>query len=118
MSRFDLVNGGPPETVVRLPGTVPDGIAFTEDGGAIISCYRPDRIYHLDRGGTLSVLAEDPEGTMLAAPTNTCFVGPDRSTLVAANLGRWHLTALQPGLVGVAPHAPKKWAVDVREENP
>jgi gluconolactonase len=112
VSRIDLRRGGRPETVVALPGTVPDGIAFTEDGGAVISCYRPDRIYHLDRGGRLEVIAEDPEGTLLAAPTNICFIGPGRDRLVSANLGRWHLTLLDVGLVGVAPHAPERWAVD------
>lgn len=112
VSRIDLRNGGSPERVVRLDGTVPDGIAFTEDGGAVISCYRPDRIYHLDRDGHLEVIAEDPEGTLLAAPTNICFIGADRDRMVSANLGRWHLTLLEVGLVGVAPHAPERWAVD------
>lgn len=112
LHRFDLVHGGPPEAVVGLPGTVPDGIAFTEDGGAIISCYRPDRIYYLSKDGKLEVLAEDHQGTLLAAPTNVCFVGDDRSTLVTANLGRWHLTVMETGLRGVIPHAPADWAVD------
>ncbi|MGD2061064.1 MAG: SMP-30/gluconolactonase/LRE family protein [Acidimicrobiia bacterium] len=112
VSRFDLRDGGAPETVVRLPGTVPDGIAFTEDGGAVISCYRPDRIYYLDPDGSLEVLAEDPQGTLLAAPTNICFVGDGLSTLISANLGRWHLTLLETGLTGVIPHAPSTWAVD------
>jgi gluconolactonase len=112
VSRFDLVAGGRPETVVTLPGTVPDGIAFTTDGGAVLSCYRPDRIYYLGPDGRLEILAEDPEGTLLAAPTNICFVGEDRSTLVSANLGRWHLTVLETGLTGVVPHAPAVWAVD------
>lgn len=112
VSRFDLRIGGKPETVVELAGTVPDGIAFTEEGGALISCYRPDRIYYLSPDGSLDVLAEDPQGTLLAAPTNICFIGEDRSSLVSANLGRWHLTLLETGLTGVIPHAPTDWAVD------
>jgi gluconolactonase len=112
VSRFDLRGGGAPETVVRLPGTVPDGIAFTGDGGAVISCYRPDRIYYLGPDGSLDVLAEDPQGTLLAAPTNVCFIGEGMSTLISANLGRWHLTLLETGLTGVVPHAPSHWAVD------
>lgn len=114
VSRIDLGAGGKPEAVVRLPGTVPDGIAFTEEGGVVISCYRPDRIYYLDPGGELSILAEDPQGTLLAAPTNICFVGENRDRLVSANLGRWHLTLLEAGLVGVLPHAPVEWAFDRR----
>jgi len=113
VSRFDLRRAGPPETVVTLPGTVPDGIAFTQEGGAVISCYRPDRIYYLGPDGSLDVLAEDPEGTLLAAPTNICFLGGDRRTLVSANLGRWHLTRLHLDVAGVVPHAPAAWAADV-----
>jgi gluconolactonase len=112
VSRFDLSDGGGPEKVLDLAGTVPDGIAFTEEGGAVISCYRPDRIYYLSPDGSLDVLAEDPQGTLLAAPTNICFVGEERSTLVSANLGRWHLTLLETGLTGVIPHAPTNWAFD------
>ncbi|MDJ0925490.1 MAG: SMP-30/gluconolactonase/LRE family protein [Acidimicrobiia bacterium] len=112
VSRFNLISGGPPETVARLPGTVPDGIAFTDDGGAVISCYRPDRIYYLDPDGKLEIIAEDPEGTLLAAPTNIAFFGADRRQLVSANLGRWHLTLMKTQLTGVVPHNPETWAVD------
>jgi gluconolactonase len=112
VAKIDLVRGGAPEVVVELPGTVPDGIAFTEDGGALLTCYRPDRIYYLDPAGRLDILAEDPEGTLLSAPTNVCFLGGDRTSLVSANLGRWHLTLLETELTGVIPHAPNTWAVD------
>jgi gluconolactonase len=113
VARMDLRGGGTPEVVVELPGTVPDGIAFTEEGGAVLTCYRPDRIYYLNPEGALEILAEDPEGTLMAAPTNVCFLGGDRRTMVSANLGRWHLTAFETDLVGVVPHAPETWAVDV-----
>lgn len=113
LHRLDLrIDGVRPEPIVELPGTVPDGIAFTQDGGAVISCYRPDRIYYLEPNGHLEVLAEDYQGTLLAAPTNICFVGDERSTLVTANLGRWHLTIIETALQGVVPHAPRSWAVD------
>ncbi len=111
VSRLDLGGDSRPETVVRLPGTVPDGIAFTEEGGAIISCYRPDRIYYLDPSGDLQMIADDPEGTLLAAPTNICYLA-DRRSLVSANLGRWHLTLLELDTRGFVPHAPDVWAVD------
>lgn len=110
LHRIDLRAGGKPEKVVDLAGTVPDGLAFTREGGAIISCYRPDRIYHLDRDGRLEILFEDYQGTLLAAPTNVAFIGD--GLLVSANLGRWHLTLLRTGLRGVPPHAPATWAVD------
>jgi gluconolactonase len=110
--RFDLDAGGAPELVRELPGTVPDGLAATAGGGLLIACYRPDRIYHLDADGTLQVVAEDPQGTLLAAPTNVCFAGPALDRVVSANLGRWHLTLLDLGLRGAPLHRPARWAAD------
>lgn len=112
LSRVDLVDGGKPEEIVGIPGTVPDGIALTDEGGAVISCYRPDRLYYLSPDGSLDVLMDDYQGTLLAAPTNVCFVGDARQTLVVSSLGRWHLTKIELGLTGVVPHAPDRWAID------
>jgi gluconolactonase len=85
---------------------VPDGVAVTTDNGIVVSCYRPDVIYHWHPGHGLQVLAADPRGTVLAAPTNAVFTGPDLGTLVVPNLGRWHLTRGDLGLRGVALHYP------------
>lgn len=114
VNRIDLEGEYPPEIVLRLHGHVPDGLAFTSSGGVLISCYRPDRIYHLDETGKLHVVAQDPHGTMLGAPTNVCFIGPDLDLLVSANFGRWHLTWLDTGLKGVDLFRPKKWGFDFR----
>jgi gluconolactonase len=111
VNRFDLASGEV-EEVLRLEGTVPDGIAFTADGGVVVSCYRPDRIVHIDGTGAVTTLAEDPQGTMLAAPTNIVFVGERLDRLVSANLGRWHLTLIDARLVGAPLHYPATWAVD------
>jgi gluconolactonase len=114
VSAVDLDDpGAPPTDVVRLPGTVPDGLAVLADGSLLISCYRPDQILHLAVDGTLTVVAEDPEGTLLAAPTNLCLAGPDLDHLVAANLNRWHLTLLGADFVGAPLHRPQRWAADV-----
>ena len=82
---------GPAETVVELPHTVPDGLAFCADGSLLIACYRPDTIFRLLPGGDLTVLLDDYEGTILGAPTNVCFGGQGLSALFWGNLGRWHL---------------------------
>jgi gluconolactonase len=111
VNRFDLATGEL-EEVLRLDGTVPDGIALTDDGGVIVSCYRPDRIVHIASDGQVEVIAEDPQGTLLAAPTNVVFVGEERDRLVASNLGRWHLTLLDVGLRGLPLHYPARWGVD------
>ena len=114
VSAVDLTApGSPPADLVRLPGTVPDGLAVLADGSLLISCYRPDQILHLALDGTITVVAEDPEGTLLAAPTNICLAGPDLDVLVAANLNRWHLTLLEAGFAGAPLHRPRRWAADV-----
>jgi gluconolactonase len=111
VNRFDL-RTGEVEEVARLEGTVPDGVAFTTDGGVLISCYRPDRIVHLDSAGRLEIVAEDPQGTYLAAPTNVAFAGAELDLLVCANLGRHHLAIVDAGLRGVPLHYPSRWAMD------
>ncbi len=111
VSRFDLSSGAH-ELVTRIDGTVLDGLAFTDDDGLLVSCYRPDRIYHLDADGSLDVVAEDPQGTLLAAPTNVCFVGSQLDRVVAANYNRRHLTILDLDLTGAPLQAPERWAVD------
>ena len=97
---------GSSETVVELPLTVPDGVAFDTDGNLYVACYRPDRIYRLSPGGSLDILAEDYEGTIMAASTNIAFCGPDRDILLGANLGRWHVTRYETGKTGLRLHHP------------
>jgi gluconolactonase len=111
VNRFDL-HTGELEEVTRLDGTVPDGLAFTADGGVVVSCYRPDQLVHLDAAGRAEVVAEDPQGTLLAAPTNIAFASPELDWLVCANLGRWHLALVASGLRGAPVHYPTRWAVD------
>lgn len=98
--------------MTRLAGTVPDGVAFTADGGVLVACYRPDSIVHIDRDGAIEIVAEDPQGTLLGAPTNVAFAGADLDRLVCANLGRWHLALVDSGLRGAPLHYPETWAAD------
>lgn len=107
LSRIDL-RTGEVELLHRFEGTVLDGLALTDDGRLLVSCYRPDRIYLYDGGAEIA--AEDPQGTILSAPTNVCFVGPELDRVVSANLGRWHLTLLDLGLRGAPLHRPRDWA--------
>lgn len=100
-------SAGPPEPVCELPGSVPDGIAVDESGGFFVACYRPDRVYYVDPAGRVGVVAEDAQGSVLAAPTNAVFVGDDRRTLVIGSLGRWHLAALTVDVPGVPLRFPR-----------
>jgi gluconolactonase len=101
-------SAGRPERVCDLPGSVPDGLAVDEDGGLFVACYRPDRVYYVDAAGRVEIYAEDPEGTVLAAPTNVVFTGRDRRTLVIGSLGRWHLAAARVDVAGVPLHFPTR----------
>ena len=94
------------ETVVEFPKTVPDGVAFDTDGNLYVSMYRPDVIYRLTPSGRLDVLAEDFQGTLIAAPTNIAFCGKDRDILLGANIGRWHITRYDVGATGIPLHYP------------
>ena len=99
-------SAGSTETVVELPGAVPDGVAFDTDGNLYVACYRPDVIYRLSPEGSLDVLADDFEGTIMAAPTNVAFCGLDRNILLGANLGRWHITRYEANKTGLRLHYP------------
>jgi gluconolactonase len=89
-----------------LEPIVPDGVALGEDGGFYLACYRPDAVYRWHPGDGLSLVAEDPRGTVLAAPTNLVFTGPRRDIIVVPNIGRWHLTRIPVGVRGVTLNYP------------
>lgn len=93
-------SAGSPTPVVRLDGTVPDGLAVAEDGTLLVCCYRPDRIYAVSPAGRVEVLADDPRGTLLAAPTNLAFFGERRERMAVASLARWHVAVGDVGLRG------------------
>lgn len=93
-------SAGASKVFVELPGSVPDGVAFTADGQLLVACYTPDRIYIVDQAGRAEVLVEDDQSVELSSPTNLAFGGPDLDVLISANLGRWHLTRVDAGLRG------------------
>lgn len=93
---------GPRRVVEQFIGTVPDGIAFATDGSAVIACYRPDIVLRWRPDAPPELLAADPEGTAIAAPTNAAFYGPNLASIAVPNIGRWHVTTFEvPGLRGV-----------------
>ena len=109
ISEIDIAadgSAGAVRTVVELPGTVPDGVAFDTGGNLYVACYRPDRIYRFSPPGELDVLADDFEGTLIAAPTNIAFCGPRHDILLSANLGRWHISRYEAGATGIPLHYP------------
>ena len=72
------------------------------DGSVVIACYRPDVVLRWSAASGVEVVAIDPEGVSLAAPTNCVFTGPERDTVLVPNIGRWHVTRFTiPGIQGV-----------------
>jgi sugar lactone lactonase YvrE len=91
-------SAGAKRDLVTLPGAYPDGLAVADDGSVIVSCYQPSRIVRVRPGGEVEVVGEDVSAHLLAHPTNVAFQG---HALLAANLGRWHITRLEIGVRGV-----------------
>jgi gluconolactonase len=58
----------------------------------------------LEPDGELRVAASDPDAHLLCHPTNVAFRG---TTVLTANLGRWHLTQIDAGRAG-APLPPAR----------
>lgn len=105
---FEIDNGelGERTQVVRLPRTVPDGLAFDSEGSLFISCWRPDRVYRIDRSGETHVFLDDFTGEYLTVPTNCCFSGAELRTLSFASLGGWVIRALDVDVPGQPLHHP------------
>ena len=95
------------DTLVEIPGTVPDGVLFDRQGFIYVSCYRPDRIYRLSPLGELEILADDFEGTVISAPTNLAFCGNDLDVLLGTNLGRWHISKYNVDAIGLPLNYPE-----------
>jgi sugar lactone lactonase YvrE len=87
-------SAGRPSIAIPNVQNVPDGLAIAPDGTIYVSCYEPSRIYRQKPGGALEILIEDRAATTIAHPTNVALKG---NALYTANLGRWHITAIDLG---------------------
>jgi gluconolactonase len=79
---------------------VPDGATLDADGNLYVTCYASHNVYRVTPDGKVSLFACDPEGTMLASPTNAAFGGPNFDELYFANLSRWHICRARVGIRG------------------
>ena len=88
-------SAGVREEVASLPGVLPDGLGFDAAGNLYVACYEPSQLMRVSPGlpgGKVEVLIGDPEAHVFCHPTNLAFRD---NTIFTANLGRWHLTALE-----------------------
>ena len=97
-------SAGARQEVASFPGVLPDGIAFAADGTLYVACYEPSMVLRVDAGGDVACLVRDEEAHALCHPTNLAFRG---TTLLLANLGRWHVSAVEVGVEG-APLPPNR----------
>jgi sugar lactone lactonase YvrE len=96
-------SAGEREAVASLGTALPDGIAFDAEGNLYVGCYEPSQVVRVTPDGRVDVVFHDVTAHTLAHPTNVAFSG---TTLLTANLGRWHLTAIELGVAG-APLPPR-----------
>ena len=87
-------SAGAKKDFVLLPGAYPDGLAVGRDDSLFIGCYQPSQVLCVTPEGRVDVVGEDSSAHLLAHPTNIAF---QEDSLIAANLGRWHLTRLEVG---------------------
>jgi gluconolactonase len=97
-----LSDGRAGERTVYASGLhrVPDGAALDAKGNLLVTCYASDNIYQVTPRGKVSLLAYDPQGTMIARPTNIAFGGSNFDQMYVANLGRWHISRAPAGVRG------------------
>jgi gluconolactonase len=84
--------------VAATPDAWPDGLAFDVEGNLYVGCYEPSQVLRVDPAGRVEVLLREWSAHLLAHPTNLAFRG---TTMLTANLGRWHLSRLEVGVEGL-----------------
>ncbi len=88
------------ETLARLEGYVPDGVAVDADGGIWIGCYCPDAVLRWTPSGGTELMLHDPRRTTLSSPTNLAFFGAASNRLLIANYGLRHVSVVDVGVAG------------------
>lgn len=66
-----------------------------------VACYEPSQVLRVAPDGTIARLIGDEEAHLFCHPTNLAFRG---GTLFTANLGRWHITAVDTRAEGLPLH--------------
>ena len=85
---------------VEVGDNVPDGAALDAEGNLYVTCYASHSVYRVTPDEKVSLFAWDPQGTMLASPTNAAFGGANFDEMYFANLSRWHICRARVGIRG------------------
>lgn len=97
---LDTGAAGQPRVYAAGLNNVPDGAALDAKGNLYVTCYASHNVYRVTPDGKVSLFAFDPEGTMLASPTNIAFGGANFDEMYFANLSRWHICRVRLGIRG------------------
>lgn len=102
--RIQLLDGGtaagPPERIATV-AHAPDGLGLDIDGNLYVTCYGSHQLFRVTPRRELIMVAHDPTGIVLGAPTNLTFAGAEWRDIYVANLGRTTIvrsTVPRPGL--------------------
>ncbi len=91
---------GKPRVYATGLNNVPDGAVLDGEGNLYVTCYASHNVYRVTQDGKVSLFAWDPDGTMLASPTNAAFGGANFDEMYFANLSRWHICGARVGIRG------------------
>ena len=100
---------GPPEIYAKDFPALPDGMAFDVDRNLYITLpgvpengkLEPrNRVIKVDPNGNWETFVHDPDGTVLAFPTNCAFGGSDMQNLFIANLEGDHMNKVRTSVPG------------------
>jgi gluconolactonase len=91
---------GKPYVYAAGLSNVPDGATLDAEGNLYVTCYASHNVYRVTPDRKVSLFAWDPEGTVLASPTNAAFGGPNFDEMYFANLSRWHICRARVGIRG------------------
>jgi gluconolactonase len=91
---------GKPQVYASGLASIPDGAALDVEGNLYVTTYATHSVYRIGPDGGVSLFAKDPSATMLAAPTNAAFGGSNFDEIYFANLNRWHVCRVKPGVRG------------------
>lgn len=80
--------------------TIPDGMAFAENGDLLITCVGTNMIRKISFSQTSSILIEDPAGECICGPANCAFIGQQLDEMLITNLKAAHVTHVRIGQRG------------------
>lgn len=101
------------ETVTEDCGMV-DGVALDAEDRLYVASIGDNAVYRVENefdggidedlsAGAIELIVRDPMGLTINNPTNIAFGGSDMRTLYVANLGLWHVTAVEIDVQGRPP---------------